>query len=226
MKVQLPPLPYDAGALKGMSARSMTIHHEEHQGGYVRQLNKLESIVRLPEKTSLEAVILKGASMYEAALNSKNEQNLKEKVLSVPERLGVQVPEFNLASQVYSHSIFWRSMHPEGGGVPEGVISQRLMSSFGGYAPFCQMWKDAAMSLFGSGWVWLALLGTDLYIVRGFNAGNPIVYGMVPLLVMDVWEHAYYLDYQSSREEYVDNFLENLINWSFANENMMSHIKG
>jgi Fe-Mn family superoxide dismutase len=133
------------------------------------------------------------------------------------ERTGI----FNNAAQVWNHTFYWQSMRPGGGGGPVGLIASRMASDFGGYEKFAEQFKQAALAQFGSGWVWLVLKADKLGIVKTSNADTPIAGGGKPLLTIDVWEHAYYLDYQNRRGDYVDAFLKNLVNWEFVNSRIL-----
>jgi Fe-Mn family superoxide dismutase len=131
-----------------------------------------------------------------------------------------QPPMFNNAAQVYNHTFYWNSMTPEGGGPPSGLIAEWIDRSFGGYPAFRKAFSDAAAERFASGWVWLVVSEGGLAVAATPNADTPIVHGLQPLLVLDVWEHAYYLDYQNRRDRYVAAFLDHLVNWQFAAANL------
>ncbi len=133
-----------------------------------------------------------------------------------PERSGI----FNNAAQVWNHAFYWQSMMPGGGGAPVGPIAERIAADLGGYDKFAEQFKHAAVTQFGSGWTWLVLKDDRLGIVATSNAGTPIARGEKPLLTLDVWEHAYYLDYQNRRGDYVEAFLKNLVNWEFVNSRL------
>jgi Fe-Mn family superoxide dismutase len=127
---------------------------------------------------------------------------------------------FNNAAQVWNHSFYWKCLKPDGGGLPSGEIGKKLISDFGSYKAFAEQFKVAATAQFGSGWAWLVMKDDSLEIMTTSNADTPITKGVSPLLTIDVWEHAYYLDYQNKRPDYVDACLEHLINWDFVNSNM------
>jgi Fe-Mn family superoxide dismutase len=140
-------------------------------------------------------------------------ETIVKKSAGDPSKAGV----FNNAAQVWNHTFYWQCMKPGGGGPPTGAIAQKIAADFGGYEKFVEELKNAGVTQFGSGWAWLVLNGGKLQIVKTANAGNPITDGMKPLLVVDVWEHAYYLDYQNRRPDYLATFVDKLINWDFVN---------
>ncbi len=192
MKLELPPLPYAEGALDPyLSVRTVHEHYAKHHAGYLHKLSKL--IQGKPEeKLSLEELVRTSTGDV-----------------------------FNNAAQVWNHDFYWRSMRPGGGGRPGNALSARLVESFGSVAN-CKKWiAEAATERFGSGWAWLVQDDRGkLRIESSANADNPLSIGFVPLLALDVWEHAYYLDYQSERDRYVRGFLDHLLNWEFVAENL------
>ncbi len=192
MSFELPPLdyPYDALA-PHISARTMEFHHDKHHKAYVDKLNKLVQDSPLA-RLSLEEVMRKTADD--------------------PSKRAV----FNNAAQAWNHAFFWKCMGPKSGGAPNGAIAERLKASFGGYDQFRTAFVDAATGQFGSGWAWLAQSGDKLEIITTANADNPMLRGKIPLLTCDVWEHAYYLDYQNRRADFVKAFVDHLANWEFA----------
>jgi Fe-Mn family superoxide dismutase len=127
---------------------------------------------------------------------------------------------FNNGAQAWNHTFFWNSLKPGGGGAPTGAVAEKINSDLGGYDKFKEEFKKAATTQFGSGWAWLVLDNGTLKIVNSPNAVNPIALGQTPLLTLDVWEHAYYLDYQNKRPDFIDAFLNNLLNWDFVNQNL------
>ena len=131
-----------------------------------------------------------------------------------------QVAIFNNAAQVWNHNFYWNSLRPQGGGKPSGILAEQINQSFGDYNTFKAEFAKAATSQFGSGWAWLVKDGDKLIVTKTGNADTPIAHGQQPLLTIDVWEHAYYLDYQNRRADYVTAVLENLINWEFAAQNL------
>ncbi|MFS8781592.1 MULTISPECIES: superoxide dismutase [unclassified Synechococcus] len=193
MAFELPALPYPADALKPyMSAETFSFHHGKHHAAYVANLNKLIEGTDLANK-SLEEII--------------------KATFGDPNKAGI----FNNAAQVWNHTFFWESMKPGGGGAPTGPIADKINADFGGYDKFAEAFKTAAATQFGSGWAWLVLDNGTLKVTKTPNAENPLVYGQTPLLTLDVWEHAYYLDYQNRRPDFISAYLEHLVNWDAAN---------
>ncbi|MCU0588728.1 MAG: superoxide dismutase [Syntrophobacteraceae bacterium] len=193
MAITLPDLPYPKNALAPyISEQTLEFHHGKHHKAYVDNGNKLIAGTDL-ENLDLETIVRKSAGD--------------------PSKAGV----FNNAAQVWNHTFYWQCMKPGGGGPPTGAIAQKIAADFGGYEKFVEELKNAGVTQFGSGWAWLVLNGGKLQIVKTANAGNPITDGMKPLLVVDVWEHAYYLDYQNRRPDYLATFVDKLINWDFVN---------
>ncbi|KYO57639.1 superoxide dismutase [Tistrella mobilis] len=196
MAFELPALPYDRTALEPhISAQTFEFHHGKHHNTYVVNLNKLVEGTDLAD-ASLEDIIVK--SRGDAA------------------KAGV----FNNAAQVWNHTFFWNSMKPNGGGAPSGDLAKRIDADFGGLDKFKEAFKNAATTQFGSGWAWLVVKDGKLEVVKTGNAETPVGTGATPLLTIDVWEHAYYLDYQNRRPDFVQSFLDNLVNWDFAAENL------
>ena len=136
----------------------------------------------------------------------------------LPDQAGL----FNNAAQSFNHAFYWKSLRPKGGGGPTGDLLERIKSDFGSLSKLKQIFAEAAGSQFGSGWAWLVLEKGKLKVTKTSNADTPLTYGQVPLLTLDVWEHAYYLDYQNRRADYIGAFLEHLVNWEFARLNMKS----
>lgn len=193
MAFELPALPYPADALKPyMSAETFSFHHGKHHAAYVANLNKLIEGTDLANK-SLEEII--------------------KATFGDPDKAGI----FNNAAQVWNHTFFWESMKPGGGGAPTGPIADKINADFGGYDKFAEAFKTAAATQFGSGWAWLVLEDGTLKVTKTPNAENPLVHGQTPLLTLDVWEHAYYLDYQNRRPDFINAYLEHLVNWDAAN---------
>jgi Fe-Mn family superoxide dismutase len=191
----LPPLPYAENALEPIiTANTMRFHYGKHHKGYVDNLNKLiagtESAV-----LSLEKIITSTAGQ--------------------PERTAI----FNNAAQTWNHTFYWNSMRPNGGGEPPTALKQKIEASFGSIDACKKELVGAAISQFGSGWAWLVLEGGKLKVVKTANADVPMTLGLKPLLAIDVWEHAYYLDFQNRRVDYVNAVLDKLINWEFALQN-------
>jgi len=194
MSIEFPALPYAANALEPhVSARTLEHHHGKHHKGYVDKLNNAIAGTA-HEGQSLEAII--------TAANAASDTGI-----------------FNNAAQSWNHTFLWSSMSPTGGGDPSGPLADAIVDRFGSVQRFRDEFKAAALAQFGSGWAWLVRTDAGLDIVSTGNADTPLVHGVTPLLTLDVWEHAYYLDYQNKRDAYVDVFLSNLINWDFAAEN-------
>ena len=190
----LPLLPYVETALEPyMSANTFSYHYNKHHNSYVINLNKL-----------IEGTDLATKSLEEIIFLSHND----------PTKVGI----FNNAAQVWNHSFFWHSMKENGGDMPYGEIEAKIETDFGGYENFVAQFKNAALTQFGSGWAWLVLNEQGkLEIMKTANADLPMLYNKTALLTLDVWEHAYYLDFQNLRPNYTDTFLKNLVNWDFAN---------
>ena len=195
MAFELPALPYPDTALEPhYSQKTFSFHHGKHHRAYVDNLNKLVAGSPLETK-SLEEII------RETAGN--------------PEKTAI----FNNAAQVWNHTFFWDSMKPGGGGAPGGELGEKLAATFGSLEGFVDQFKAAAAARFGSGWVWLVADNGELRITSTPNAEQPVAPGVTPLLVVDVWEHAYYLDYQNRRPDFVQAFFDKLVNWGFAARN-------
>jgi Fe-Mn family superoxide dismutase len=195
MAFELPPLPYDKSALEPhMSAQTLDFHHGKHHQTYVTNLNNLTKDTPMADM-GLEEVIMK-------AWADKN--------------TGV----FNNAAQVWNHTFFWNGMKPNGGGAPTGPIAEKIDAAFGSYDKFKDEFKAAGATQFGSGWAWLVIENGTLKITKTPNAELPMVNGQTALLTCDVWEHAYYLDFQNRRPDFLTGFLDNLVNWDFVNENL------
>jgi len=198
MTFELPPLPYAETALEPfVSADTMRVHHGKHHQAYVTALNKLVEHGPLASKSLEEIIRLTAGDKDEA-----------------------KTPIFNNAAQHWNHGFFWQSMKPSGGGAPAGELAQRIERDFGGLDKFKDMFQSAAVDQFGSGWAWLIAEKNELRIMKSANAMNPIAIGKTPLLTCDVWEHAYYLDYQNRRPDFVRVFLDRLVNWDFAAANL------
>lgn len=210
MKFVLPKLPYKADALApALSEKQVEMHYAGHLKGYVDALNKMPEVATAG-KIKLEELILKG----------KHEM--------VDNRLGVLPPGehtpklFNIAAQVYNHTFYFRSLSPKGGGEPKGDMKDIIDAQYGSYANFKKKIIAKANNLFGSGYIWITLDDEgQLEIIRGLNAETPFVYqGLSPVLGIDVWEHAYYIDYNRRRGDYMKQVMDKLINWDFANQNL------
>lgn len=207
MVVELSPLPYGyADLAPHISERTLSTHHAKHHGAYVNNTNTKVQKTEL-EDQSLENIIR--ASSVDSDY-SKLDSALKQDI-------------FNNAAQVFNHQFFWHCMSPNGGGRPSGDLLEKIERFFGSYEKFLDVFRDAAMKQFGSGWCWL-LWNTEtksLAVESTSNAGTPITHvSKKPILVIDVWEHAYYLDYINQRRQFVDVFCEHLINWRFVAEKL------
>ncbi len=197
MAFTLPDLPYAQDALAPhISSETLSFHHGKHHKAYVDKAND-----------AIKGTDYEGLSLEEVIKKSWSEKNM-----------GV----FNNAAQIWNHTFYWNSMSPNGGGKPTGAIAEAIDKSFGSYDKFAEEFKAAGAGQFGSGWAWLVKNGDKLEVRKTLNAENPITDGATPLLTMDVWEHAYYLDYQNRRPDYIGDFLGKLVNWDFANQNLAS----
>ena len=191
MTIELPPLPYARDALAPhISAETLDFHHGKHHRAYVDKVNEL--VAGTPQAgRSLEEIVLAS----EGAL-------------------------FNAAAQAWNHAFYWSSMRSKGGGEPAGVVSEAIRRDFGSYAEFRRLFKDAAVSRFGSGWAWLVLDAGRLRVTSTHDADLPMKHGQEALLACDVWEHAYYIDYRNARGRYVDAFLDHLVAWDWVASQM------
>ena len=195
MTIELSKLPYEQDALEPhISARTFSYHYGKHHLAYVNKLNELTANTPLADLTLEENVDKARESSATGILNN--------------------------ALQVWNHAFLWESMSPDGGGSPEGRLREMIERDFGDIGSFKEQFAAAALSRFGSGWVWLVQEGSKLSIVTTGNAESPMNTDSNPLLTLDVWEHAYYLDFQNDRKAYTDTFLEHLINWDFAAANL------
>jgi superoxide dismutase, Fe-Mn family len=193
---ELPPLPYPKNALEPYtSAQTLDFHHGKHHQAYVTNLNNLVKDTPLASQ-SLEALI-------KASYKDESKAGI-----------------FNNAAQVWNHSFFWNCMKPGGGGAPAGGVASAIDRDLGGVAKFRDDFKAAAAGQFGSGWAWLVVDGGKLKIARTPNAVTPLAEGQTALLTCDVWEHAYYLDFQNRRPDFVQAFLDHLVNWDFVAQNL------
>jgi Fe-Mn family superoxide dismutase len=189
MAFTLPDLPYSQDALAPyMGAETLQLHHGKHHQTYVTNLNNL-----------IEGTELASKSLEEIVVASHKD----------PAKAGI----FNNAGQHWNHNLFWRIMRKNGGGNPGGELAKRIDAAFGSFDAFKEQFKTAAVTQFGSGWAWLSLDGDTLKVTKTANGSNPLVDGMRPILGVDVWEHAYYLDYRNRRPDYIAAFLNHLVNW-------------
>lgn len=207
MAIELCLLPYGYGDLAPhISERTLSTHHAKHHAAYVNNTNSKIKDTEL-EDLSLERIVF----------NSAQENSLPK----VSPSLKVEI--FNNSAQAYNHQFFWHCMSPNGGGRPSGVLESRIERDFGSYEKFLDIFKDMAVKQFGSGWCWLLwdAESKQLVVESTSNAGTPITSPKKkPLLVVDVWEHAYYLDYTNQRKQFVDVFCEHLLNWKFVSERL------
>ena len=195
MMITLDPLPFGKTDLEPhISSKTLDFHYGKHHQGYVNKLNGLIKGTEL-EKEKLETI------MEKTAKDASNK--------------GI----YNNAAQVWNHTFYWNGMKKDGGGQSSGSLLENIEKDFGSFGKFVEEFKKAGATLFGSGWVWLVLDDGKLKIVQTSNAWNPLSDGQTPLLTMDVWEHAYYLDHKNGRSTYIDKFVDHLINWDFVQEN-------
>jgi Fe-Mn family superoxide dismutase len=196
MAIVLPNLPFEKNALAPhISERTIEFHYGKHHNTYVVNTNKL-----------IEGTDLSGQDL--------------ETIITKTSKDASQTSIFNNAAQVWNHSFYWNCIKPGGGGVPAGAIAKKIDSDFGGYEKFVEQFKNAGVTQFGSGWAWLVLKEGRLEIMKTLNADTPLAHGLKALLTVDVWEHAYYLDYQNKRPDYLGAFIDHLINWDFVNSLM------
>jgi len=197
MAFDLPALPYARTALQPhMSEETLNFHYGKHHNAYVTNLN-----------TMIEGTDLAGKSLEDIVAAADGDDS----------KAGI----YNNAAQVWNHTFYWHSMKPGGGGMPTGEIAAMIDRDFGSYDAFKAEFAKAGATQFGSGWAWLVVKDGKLEVRKTLNAITPVTEpGVTPLLTMDVWEHAYYLDYQNARPKYIETWLSELVNWDFANENL------
>ena len=196
MSFTLPELPYALNALEPhIGAKTLEIHHGKHHNTYVVNLNNL---------------------VKDSPLASKSLEEVIKAVAGDSTKAGI----FNNAAQVWNHTFYWHSMKPNGGGKPTGDLAKKIDADFGSYDKFVEEFKAAGATQFGSGWAWLVLENGKLKVTKTGNADLPMVHGQTAIMTMDVWEHAYYLDFQNRRPDYISTFLDKLVNWDFAAENL------
>ncbi|MBK5222700.1 MAG: superoxide dismutase [Acidimicrobiia bacterium] len=193
MAFELPPLPFAKDALesKGMSAETLEYHHGKHHKAYVDNLNGLIA-------------------------GTENENKSLEEIIKAAPEGGL----FNNSAQVWNHTFFWNCLSPTGGGAPSGDLAEKLSSAFGSVDAFRAEFTDAAKTQFGSGWAWLGHDGSKLQVMKTPNADNPVNHEVKALLTLDVWEHAYYIDFRNARPGFIDNFFDQLVNWEFVEQNL------
>jgi len=196
MAINLPNLPYGKDALAPyISANTLDFHYGKHHKAYVDNLNKL----------------ITGTDLQEKPL---------EEIIKIAAKDSAKAGIFNNAAQIWNHSFYWQCLKKSGGGTPTGTIGTKINAAWGSYDKFAEELKNAGVTQFGSGWARLVLEGNQLKITKTANADTPIAHGQKPLLTIDVWEHAYYLDYQNRRPDYLSAVIQNLINWDFVNKNL------
>ena len=196
MAFTLPDLPFGPSELEPyITANTLGFHHGKHHAAYVTNLNKL-----------IEGTDLDGKSLEEVILAAAGDAS----------KAGI----FNNAAQVWNHTFYWQSMKPGGGGQPSGALLEQINADFGSFDAFVEAFKTAGATQFGSGWAWLVLDNGTLKVTKTPHADLPLAHGQKALLTMDVWEHAYYLDYQNRRPDYISTFLDKLVNWDFAAANL------
>ena len=196
MIFMLPDLPYAKDALSPyISAKTFDFHYGKHHQAYIDNTNKLIAGTDLDGKTLREIITTTAGDAT---------------------RVGI----FNNAAQVWNHSFYWQCIKPSNGGAPNGDIAESIVQTFGSYENFAKAFKEAGVTQFGSGWAWLVEKNGKLEIMKTPNADTPMAHGAKALLTADVWEHAYYLDYQNRRPDYLQDFLEKLVNWEFVNQQL------
>jgi Fe-Mn family superoxide dismutase len=197
MAFQQDPLPYDFNALEayGMKGETFEYHYGKHHAAYVTNLNNLTKDTELADQSLVEVI--------HASFKDKTKAGI-----------------FNNAAQVWNHTFFWNSLKPAGGGTPTDDLAAKIDRDFGSFDKFKEAFTTAATTQFGSGWAWLVEHNGKLEVTKTANAENPLVHGQKPLLTLDVWEHAYYIDYRNARPAFIKNFLDNLANWDFAAKNL------
>jgi Fe-Mn family superoxide dismutase len=192
MAFELAPLPYSYEALEPvLSSQTLHLHHDKHHQTYVTNLNNLTKDTALASLSLVEVV--------KATAGKADQQAI-----------------FNNAGQVYNHDLYWSSIKKNGGGAIPGALEAKIVSDFGSVEAFKEAFHQAGLTQFGSGWAWLVLDGDKLAITKTSNADTPLAHGKTPLLVVDVWEHAYYVDYQNRRADYLQAFLDSLVDWDSA----------
>jgi len=196
MAIELPKLPYPYEALEPYISRTtLELHHGKHHRAYVEKASALAKAAGMEDKPLAQIVHETAGQERHRAL-------------------------FNNAAQAWNHAFYWKSLDPRGGGAPDGELAAHIKTDLGGHESFVASFAAAATGQFGSGWAWLVLKDDKLAITTTGNADTPIAHGQVPLLTIDVWEHAYYLDYQNRRADYAEAVIKHLLNWDFANANL------
>jgi superoxide dismutase, Fe-Mn family len=191
MAIELPPLPWAQDALAPhISKETIEFHYGKHHQAYVTKTNELIA-------------------------NTANANKSLEEIVK-----SSQGPLFNNSAQVWNHTFYWNSLKPKGGGQPTGAIATAIKESFGSYEAFRKELTEAAIGQFGSGWAWLVKDGSKLKVVKTPNAETPLTTSAKPVITVDVWEHAYYIDYRNARPKYLETYFDHLVNWDFANSNL------
>jgi len=194
--VTLPPLPFAVHALEPViSAKTLSFHHVKHHGGYVANVNTM----------------IVGTELADLPL---------EQIVTATAGKADRASIFNNAAQAWNHGFYWQCLMPKGGGEPPAALKHKMEAAFGSVNACKKELANQAVAQFGSGWAWLVLDGSKLKVVRTANADTPFTQGLKPLLTMDVWEHAYYLDYQNRRADHVNAVIDKLANWEFAAANL------
>lgn len=195
MAYTLPALPYDYTALQPYISKStLEFHHDKHHAAYVSKYND---------------------AVANTEYDSQSIEDVIKSIAGNPDKAGL----FNNAAQAWNHSFYWQCMKPNGGGTPTGALADKITADFGSFDKFIEAFKTAGATQFGSGWAWLVLENGTLKVTKTGNADLPLVHGQIALLTMDVWEHAYYLDYQNKRPDYINTFVTQLVNWDFVASN-------
>ena len=196
--LNLPPLPYPESALEPViSAKTLSFHHGKHHRAYVENVNKL----------------IAGTELADLPLD-----RIVTATVGKVDRASI----FNNAAQAWNHSFYWHCLKPKGGGEPPAALKHKMETAFGSVDACQKELANHALAQFGSGWAWLVLEGSELKVIKTANADTPFTQGLKPLLAIDVWEHAYYLDYQNKRADHVDAVIDKLMNWEFAAANLES----
>jgi len=200
MKIELAPLPYDYTALEPKISKStLEFHHDKHHAKYVNVANQMIEGTEM-EADDCATIVMKSHKAGNQAL-------------------------FNNAAQSWNHDFYWKCMKSGGGGPATGALAQQIDKDFGSYEAFRKQFEDAGNTAFGSGWAWLSWDGSKLVVDKTIGAGNPLTEGKTPVLTMDVWEHAYYLDSLNKRADYIVDFLDALVNWDYVNANFAAATK-
>ena len=202
--ITLPALPYAYDALEPhISKETLEFHHDKHHQTYVTNLNNLIKGTDLEGKTLEEIIKISAGDAAKAGI-------------------------FNNAAQVWNHTFYWNSITPNGGGKPTGAIAAKIDEAFGSYEKFAEEFATAATTQFGSGWAWLVAdaVNGKLSITKTSTADTPLAHGQIAVLTIDVWEHAYYIDYRNARPKYISTFLESLVNWDYANAKLAGQPAG